>query len=574
MKIILKIKSLFKKKSTYILLLILLFAFLIRFHGIDYGLPYLYWGDEATSVYRALKMGTGDLNPHWFYWPATPQITFMFIIYGLLFVFGYVFGIYKSPTDFIFKFLEDPSVWYLIGRFIMVLVALATIYLVYFLGKKIYNRDIGLMAALFLSVSFIHVKLSHMLKPDISVTFFILLSVYFCYRIYQTGKIRYYLLSGFFTGVAISFMYSGIFLVITIFVAHLLYCKRNNIPFFEIFLNKKIILCYIYMILAYVIMVPWIIFSFQEVMSDFLFVTSSVVKSNALNAYLWHMESGWLYIINLIFNEGFGIILTTVASVGILFALYKRSSKEILLISYPLTMFIVFGFLSEITVRNVLPIIPFLAIFAALLIYNIIRPLVGSKTMLAASLIVVSLILIIPPAYDVIKFNSILTQKDTRTLSKEWIESNIPFNSKIACEGYPNLCPPLIRNKDSSLNEGFPQMEFNLDSEGISTYTNLLEAKEYPKNVYYVTLVWKDNKDPLVRIEEENIEYVAVTSLRYQGVFSDVALRDDPDLALSARAFYNHLESDHQLLKTFSPNNQDTYGPEIKIYKIINKGEE
>ncbi|MFH1052921.1 MAG: glycosyltransferase family 39 protein, partial [Candidatus Woesearchaeota archaeon] len=574
MRIILNIKNALKKKSTYILLLILIFAFFLRFNGIDYGLPNLYWGDEATIVYRALKMGTGDLNPHWFVWPATPQINFMFIVYGFLFSFGYVFGIYQSPTDFIYKFLEDPTVWYLIARFIIVLVGVATIYLVYVLGKKIYNKNIGLMAALFLSVSFIHAKLSHMIKPDIPVTLFILLSVYFCYRLYETGKLRHYLLSGLFAGVAISFLYSGIFLVISIFVAHLLYCMKNKKSvfelfknmksIFEVFLNKKLIFAYIYLILVFILLVPWAIFSFGEFMNDFVFITTSVVESNALNAYLWHPENGWVHIITLIFNDGLGIILSSVAFVGVLFALYKRSSKEILLLSFPVTMFVVFGFLSELSSRNIIPILPFLTIFAALLIYNILKPLLNKK-ILVMSLIFVSLLLIIVPAHSVIKFNHILTQKDTRTLSKEWIESNIPFNSKIMCEGYPNLCPPLIRNKESSLNEGFPQMEVNLDNKGINAYTKLLNAREYPENTYYVTLVWKNGKDPLVRLKEENIEYVAISSLRYQSIFSDIALERDPELALSAREFYNHLDNKNQLLRTFSPNNFDTYGPEIKV---------
>ena len=53
-------------------------------------------------------------------------------------------------------------------------------------------------------------------------------------------------------------------------------------------------------------------------------------------------------------------------------------------------------------------------------------------------------IFLLPSAYKVLRFDLSLTQNDTRTLSKEWIEENIPEGSQIACESY---CPPISETK-------------------------------------------------------------------------------------------------------------------------------
>ena len=53
-----------------VLTFILVMALAIRLVGIDYGLPYVYYTDEAPIVNHAVAFGTGDLNPHAFDHPS------------------------------------------------------------------------------------------------------------------------------------------------------------------------------------------------------------------------------------------------------------------------------------------------------------------------------------------------------------------------------------------------------------------------------------------------------------------------------------------------------------------------
>ena len=70
---------------------ILLLAFFVRVWGNKFGLPQLYYWDEPTVVNRAIRFGSGDLNPHFFYYPALYMYV-LFIVSGGYFVFGKLTG--------------------------------------------------------------------------------------------------------------------------------------------------------------------------------------------------------------------------------------------------------------------------------------------------------------------------------------------------------------------------------------------------------------------------------------------------------------------------------------------------
>ena len=63
------------------LLSVLLLAAALRLWGLLHDLPFSYFGDELHFMRRAMAIGTGDLNPHWFHKPA-------FLMYVLAFCYG------------------------------------------------------------------------------------------------------------------------------------------------------------------------------------------------------------------------------------------------------------------------------------------------------------------------------------------------------------------------------------------------------------------------------------------------------------------------------------------------------
>src|SRR3954447_11280476 len=106
---------------------VLLLAAVLRLWAVRHDLPFSYYGDELHFMRRAMAVGTGDLNPHWFHKPAF----FMYVLafcYGLYFLAGRIVGWFGSTAEFGARFLFDPSPFLLIGRLAVAACGVATVY--------------------------------------------------------------------------------------------------------------------------------------------------------------------------------------------------------------------------------------------------------------------------------------------------------------------------------------------------------------------------------------------------------------------------------------------------------------
>ncbi len=172
----LKAKSL-GSTNAIVLFLILLIGLALRVIGIRFGLPNIYHPDEPAIVGPVrMIMQTGDFNPHWFHWPS-------FYIYVQLAVASarYFYGVSKG--QFVAVAGMAMPHFYPAGRFITALFGVASIYVIFLAGRRLFNRNTGTIAALLLAVSFLHVKDSHYITVDVPATFFVILSFFFALRI-------------------------------------------------------------------------------------------------------------------------------------------------------------------------------------------------------------------------------------------------------------------------------------------------------------------------------------------------------------------------------------------------------
>jgi 4-amino-4-deoxy-L-arabinose transferase-like glycosyltransferase len=214
--------NLFRQREFYGVVGIFTIALALRLWGITFGLPYEYHPDEPFLVRHALRFGTGDLNPHWFTYPSF-FLYLLFFLYGLYFLVGFVLGIFHSPQDFATLYFLDPSAFYLIGRGAMAFIGALTVLVLYGAGRRLYGQRTGLLAAFFLTSTFLHVQNSHYISAvDISMTFFVLVSFYFLVRFWQEKKDSFYVLAGLFGGLAVANKYQAGLIVVPLTVAYVL----------------------------------------------------------------------------------------------------------------------------------------------------------------------------------------------------------------------------------------------------------------------------------------------------------------------------------------------------------------
>ena len=110
-----------------------------------------------------------------------------------------------------------------IGRGVSALADVASVFLAYLLGARMYGRRVGLLAAVFLTFAVIHIQLSHFLTVDIILGLTTIAALYFMHRVAVEGNQRDSLIAGAIVGLGMATKVSQAPIYLALAMAHLLY---------------------------------------------------------------------------------------------------------------------------------------------------------------------------------------------------------------------------------------------------------------------------------------------------------------------------------------------------------------
>lgn len=272
-----KIKECSKNKNTYIygaLALVLLYAFLVRFYRISFGLPYLHSWDEPLIASNALKiLKTGDFNPHFFNYPAFPIYScFLIDVIHYFYLIGQKvssFDYLRSVNDIIISVdtgwiwtISHPSFYFWNRAFIAILGTLSVVW-TYVISTKVFGKLEGLLSALFISGFSYHVFISSQITVDIPGMFFGLLVVMFALKFNSSLKIEDLVYSLIFVGLAASCKYNLMISIIAPLSAYFFNIRKikskKSLIFFMIFFLPFIV---------FFIVNPYALLDFKNFISD------------------------------------------------------------------------------------------------------------------------------------------------------------------------------------------------------------------------------------------------------------------------------------------------------------------
>ncbi|MDE1914927.1 MAG: glycosyltransferase family 39 protein [Sphingomonadales bacterium] len=158
--------------------LILALALGLRLYGIGFGLPALNDPDELMFELGAIRMiSHHTLNPGWFGHPATTTMYVLAVINGAVLGFGRLMGWFPSIKAFAEAVYLDPGWIILPGRWAMAVFGVGTVWATQRLATRLFDRQIGLLAALLLAVNPVAVMWSQVVRSDIMASFFMLLAI-------------------------------------------------------------------------------------------------------------------------------------------------------------------------------------------------------------------------------------------------------------------------------------------------------------------------------------------------------------------------------------------------------------
>jgi uncharacterized membrane protein len=170
----------------------------LRLLGIDFGLPLQLHPDEWSQVDIARGMLAGDLNPHFFRYSSL-TIYQLFALDGAL--------------EFVNAFARlETSTYFLTARIVSALYGTVTILIVWWLGRLVWSRAVGLGAALLLALAPEAVRQAHYATVDTALVFWMTLALTLGIWAFQKPT-RSFLPAAVAAGLAIGTKYTGAFIL-------------------------------------------------------------------------------------------------------------------------------------------------------------------------------------------------------------------------------------------------------------------------------------------------------------------------------------------------------------------------
>lgn len=554
------------------LLGILAVALGLRLWGINFALPYDFTPDEVHEVIRALKLGAGEYS----WTPGKGGLHyFLFVEYGLLFIYWWIIGQVAGPTEFALQYLKDPSAFYLAGRMTVAVMGTLTCLVVFLIGKRLYDWRIGLAAAMIGATAHYHGLWSHYINVDIGMTLAVWTSI-LAYIVYeQNQRKRWLILAGVFCGIAFAFKLPGIVATLPIGLAiatasGLRFPDRQSIRQFTV-----VVFALLVTVTAVapenVIGIGSVFENFASVLSDENDVSPAITENDADNEFdssvremtAFRGSANYLSIL----TRDTNIVLSVFALLGAAVGIWTRQRWDIIFGIFAIAFLTVMTAADRpSTERYMLPIVPALWLLGAR------GAAAVSKQSMPTMVGIVAVITAIP-LYSLVVQNYTWTLPDTRVQSKIWIEEHVPADSKILMDGmrYRFIqSPPLLPNETTvarrvggAANED--QLSRGVSSRTLDLYEKAMRDAEGPKYDLHST-VWGLQVEELSYYPQECFDYIVTSSditKRFQ------APSDEADHPESAR-FYRQLQVDPTFRKIFSaePIAWQTQGPTITVYEV------
>lgn len=505
-----------------LLFAVLLAALALRLKGAWFGYPLALHPDEPAIVNNALRMlETGDLNPHFFNYPSLN--IYLQALLSRATMIGSQLFLSQSATDI-------PQIrYYLVGRLFVVVQSVLTILVTYEIGLRLLSSLTGLVAAVFMAFAFLHVANSFILTVDSPSALWSVLATLMAVLIFTSGKrLPYYLAGGLFAGLAAGSKYTAVVSFAPILVAHLIMSSKDRR-----WLDWNVVAAMAAGGLTFLITTPYALLDFPAFIEAIRF-ESEHYRTGHTGAEAAGRTSFLSYGQYLI-ESGYGLVPVILSGLGVLWLLIKEPSKAILLLATPLLLFLFVGQYKVYFPRNVVILIPYLALFGGYFVASayawvhaqISGPERASPFWQARLILLIVLVLFAATYTQVAQSTEYvrrITLPDTRWESIVWLQENLPVGTTVGREHYT---PPL---------EDFAD-EFAV------TYLGYNAVAARPDEV-------------------AKFDYMIVSAGDY------VRFVNSPDTYPLEAAAYEAFFEENELIREFVADGTTLNGPTIRVYRI------
>ncbi|MDH7481790.1 MAG: glycosyltransferase family 39 protein [Armatimonadota bacterium] len=509
-----------RRFSPFFAILITAVALALRLYGLKWGLPnmdhyFSYHPDETTILEAAQRIDffSGQIDPGFYNYGSL----YIYLVYIAIFM-GMGWGLIvlgKRDPELI---VRGYAQMYLAGRVVALLMGVATVLLVYYVGRRMYGRRTGLIAAVFMAILPIHVMHSHFLAVDVPATFFVTCSLLFASRIpEEKSRTRYYLLSGLFAGFSAATKYNAGLVVLAPIVAHL----SKGGSFFRRLMSLNLLLVIIGLAAGFLIGCPGAVLNSESFLRGFLYEAHHVQTGHGL----LFAETGSGFIYHLIHSllPGMGLPIMVLALAGVIYAIRKWTPQDAMLIAFLVPYYVLIGVAQVRFARYTMPILPPLVLLGARIPGKLMERFEDERGFARGVARVVTgaltgLIVLYTLFYS-ISLDGVMAREDNRDAALTWIRKNIPPGSSIAMPTIPWFYTPPL---DPRFGYGSARARFEA-AQSIAEYGIITdESKEWNWRLLsemepeFVILSEFEYEDRLRIGDQAAIDYFAVLDKKYR----------------------------------------------------------
>jgi len=548
--------------------MILLAAFFLRITGITDGLPAAYNSTEYFLAKTALGMGARQsIDPLIYIYP-TLYSYFLLAQYLFIYIGGHLLGIFPTTIDFAVRFLTDPSIFYLTGRIVNMILSLLTILILYVYVRKLRGEISARFAALCAALSTHLIRFSRFAVPDTLLILFSTLATLLILQAYYQPSKKNYILAGVFTGLAIGSKYNAGFLVSGLLVVAVLHHIEHKPGKFW----QTIILAVLSVLGGFLIFNPLWMVKFSDFFAGYRQMSAQMSSAVSLEYginYLWEITE-------MIRSEAFigaGFFLAA----G--YALIRRRKTDLILLVPILITFVYVGSWQKKGIDYLFAVFPAWIILLSIGLEELWQRLKTGKNLkilLVAVLFIPSLLINI--YQDVRALHS-----DTRELATAWIMTHVAKGEKICYDHYTFDLGLFDVQRYTDYGAGASRLPAAVkkrvlayagDPRNVSNVPVYYRSDSGVKTIEnpYIAEISRYRRKSLPDLREAGVVYLITNSWFYQP-YLDCDLDKFPPAMqqkiMAVRRFYIEIDKGAKAIRIFKPDFW-TPGPLIKIYKFSN----
>jgi hypothetical protein len=496
----------------------------LRFYGIDWDGGHLFHPDE-----RHILMVTQDISlpwpPDWRQLadPASPlnprSFAYGSFVFYFLKLFAHLLSGLGGAVDGLAPLREASAFEGLrfVGRFVSASFDLGTVVIIFFLGRRLYGAMAGLLAAAFVAFSVLHIQLAHFYASDTLLTLFIVLVVYLSVRLVDQRSSRgsglgplapgpwplipawpLALALGVALGLALATKVSGLPVALAIVTAcglrlfvvqsaDVVQSTDNEGAACGIGLRRpnslelsgavaSLLITAAVAVVVFLIAEPYALIDFKTFWAN-LGEQNEMVRGIADFPYTrqYADRAPYLYFLDNLVVWGVGLPLGLAMVAGLIWAVARSFLRlrpaEVVVLAWVVPYFLITGSFHTMFLRYLLPITPFLSLFAAGMIWSAARWLRrraedrSASTANRPSVIgralagVLVAVVLLPTLFYAVAYANVYSTEHTGVAASRWIYDNIPDGAHVAREHWEEGLPVSV-----PLPDGVNQPEYVINT--------------------------------------------------------------------------------------------------------------